>query len=267
MEVSYKKIENSYTKEQKKEYWEIGIGLNQVDDLYPSEYLKELAKYSINGEKTHDEIEKDLIEYHLKNKEEIEAYECDLVSNRIAQFLEEESFSYSPIFLKTIHKKLFKGIFPQHLEKYCGEFRDYNIKKDEKILNGKTVIYGEYNNLLDYLAYDFEQYKNKKIALKDKEKFIEELSKFTSSIWQVHPFIEGNTRTIALFIEKYLRSLGLEDINNTIFKDNSKYFRNALVISNYSDIKREIFPNFQYLNDFFEKLIFDKNKILKNIKI
>ena len=37
---------------------------------------------------------------------------------------------------------------------------------------------------------------------------INNITKFSSSIWQVHPFREGNTRTIALFIEKYLISLG-----------------------------------------------------------
>ena len=36
----------------------------------------------------------------------------------------------------------------------------------------------------------------------------------------------------ALFIEKYLLSLGY-DVDNTIFKEKSVYYRNALVRSNY----------------------------------
>lgn len=36
---------------------------------------------------------------------------------------------------------------------------------------------------------------------------IKNITKFSSNIWQVHPFREGNTRTTAIFIEKYLISL------------------------------------------------------------
>ena len=35
---------------------------------------------------------------------------------------------------------------------------------------------------------------------------IKHLCKFTSNIWQVHPFCEGNTRTTAVFMIKYLRT-------------------------------------------------------------
>ena len=35
---------------------------------------------------------------------------------------------------------------------------------------------------------------------------------FSSRIWKIHPFREGNTKTTALFIEKYLVSLGY-DVN------------------------------------------------------
>ena len=61
---------------------------------------------------------------------------------------------------------------------------------------------------------------------------INNITNFSSNIWQTHPFREGNTRTTALFIEKYLVSLGY-DVDNTMFKEKSVYFRNALVRSNY----------------------------------
>ncbi|MEG1142966.1 MAG: hypothetical protein RSD96_00015 [Bacilli bacterium] len=45
-------------------------------------------------------------------------------------------------------------------------------------------------------------------------------------------FREGNTKTTALFIEKYLISLDY-NVDNNLFKDKLVYFRNALVRSNY----------------------------------
>ncbi|WP_261813036.1 Fic family protein [Paraclostridium bifermentans] len=91
------------------------------------------------------------------------------------------------------------------------------------------------------------------------------LARFTSSIWQVHPFCEGNTRTTAVFIIKYLRSLGY-NVNNDLFKKHSLYFRNALVLSNYSDVNRNIRPDFKYLESFFEKLLIDTKIELEQMK-
>ena len=39
------------------------------------------------------------------------------------------------------------------------------------------------------------------------------IARFTSGIWQIHPFSEGNTRSTAVFIIKYLNSLGYR-VNN-----------------------------------------------------
>ncbi|WP_251824977.1 hypothetical protein [Campylobacter jejuni] len=79
----------------------------------------------------------------------------------------------------------------------------------------------------------------------------------------MHPFREGNTRTIGVFIIKYLNSIGFKT-NNDIFKENSKYFRNALVLSNYADKDKSI--DISYLESFFKKLLIDKNLELKKMK-
>ena len=49
-----------------------------------------------------------------------------------------------------------------------------------------------------------------------------------------------------------------------MFKDNSLYFRNALVRSNYGNIQKGIYPTFQYLAMFFENLLQGKEHELKN---
>lgn len=82
-----------------------------------------------------------------------------------------------------------------------------------------------------------------------------------SSIWQIHPFRDGNTRTIALFIEKYLVSLGY-DVDNTMFKEKSAYYRNALVRSNYFNNYLNIKQDNSFLIKFYENLLLDKNNNL-----
>ena len=268
MTKTYDKIEELKNKEIKKNNWEVAIGLNKVDGLVPSVYLKELVEKSINGEKTYREIEKELHRYYENRnltKEEINTKECDIVSTRIAELLEDGSFTFSPIYLKSIHKYLFDGVFEGDIKNYAGTFRDYNITKKEDILNGKTVIYGNYKDLMEYLRYDFGEEENIDYTKLSSEGQVKRISKFTSAIWQVHPFVEGNTRTTAVFIEKYLRTKGYE-VNNDLFKENSLFFRNALVISNFSDINLGISPDFKYLHSFFSKLLINKTQELINLE-
>lgn len=84
-----------------------------------------------------------------------------------------------------------------------------------------------------------------------------------ASIWQIHPFCEGNTRATAVFIIKYLKSFGF-DVNNDLFSENSWYFRNALVRANYNNVKNGITATTKYLELFFENLLLGKNNELKN---
>lgn len=262
---SYDKIKELENKEIKRNNWEIAIGLNKVDGLKPSNYLKELMEESIEGKSSYKQIEEKLTKYYehrnLSDEEERNSRECDIVSTRIAELLEDGSFIFSPIYLKSIHRYLFKDVFSSELKDYAGEFRDYNISKQEPILNGATVIYGNYQDLLEYLKYDFEEEKNINYLNLLPDEQVKRISKFTSAIWQVHPFAEGNTRTTAVFIEKYLRTKGF-NVNNDLFKEHSLYFRNALVLSNYSDINLKISSDFKYLNSFFTKLLINKDEEL-----
>lgn len=268
--IQYEIIKEYDTPVEKRiENWEVGIGLNEVDGLTPSSYLIQLTKESIEGKKTFDEIEKDLKNYYSKQDKNSINYsemECDLVSTRIAKLLEDRAFVFSPIQLKSIHRKLFSELLLDERDNSIGEYRKYNISKKEPILNGDTVIYGEYTTIDEFLKYDFENESSKNYSEMSLDKQIKSLARFTSAIWQIHPFIEGNTRTVAVFIQKYLLSMGYL-VNNDLFRENSVYFRNSLVASNYSNIPKKISPDFTYLEEFFLKLLYSKEIELKEIKI
>lgn len=69
------------------------------------------------------------------------------------------------------------------------------------------------------------------------DEIIHHLAVFVSRLWQIHIFGEGNTRTTAVFLIKYLRTLGFSATND-IFAANAWYFRNALVRANYTNLKK-----------------------------
>lgn len=246
----------------KKSYWELAIGLQKVDNLTPSKYMETLVNKSINDNLDNKTIEKLLQKYYetqdLEKKEIKNEKECDLVSIRIIELLEKNNFELSINFIKYIHEYLFKDIY-----NFNGKIRQVNIIKKELILNDNTVSYSNYETIEKSLEYDLEletskDYKNMSIV-----EVINNIADFTSRIWQVHPFREGNTRTIAVFIIKYLRSFGY-NIDNSLFKEKSVYFRNSLVRSNYFNNDLNIVEDNIYLIKFYENLLLDKNNNLQS---
>lgn len=258
--VDYNIIHNANDKQYVKQCWEMAIGLQAVDDLSPSGYLYELADKNIEGRLTNEEIEQLLYrKYENETPEDRleRKKESDLVANRIVGLLSDPSFTFSPVTLKYIHRTLFEGIYD-----HAGMFRQYNISKSEPILNGETVRYANYQMIEDTLRYDFQEEKERRYTTLSKDKVVAQVSKFTSDIWQVHPFMEGNTRTTAVFMERYLNSKGFH-VNNLYFAENSKFFRNALVRANFADFSKGIDSNSTFINSFFENLLFDgKSQLL-----
>ena len=248
-------------KAEKYVIWRTAIGLQQVDGLKPSEYLITAANRNIEGELTIREVQ-DQIDVYYKAKPAVatddRTKEADKVSARIAEILSEKAFSFSPAEYMAIHRRLFSGIY-----EFAGKLRDYNITKAEWVLNGETVYYASANSIIYTLEYDFTQERAFTYRGLQKEQVVAHIAKFVSALWQIHAFGEGNTRTTAVFIIKYLRTLGFA-VTNDLFSDHSWYFRNALVRANYNDYKNGIYADLGYLNRFFENLLLDKTHPLKS---
>ena len=240
--------------------WDMAIGLQEVDNLKPSKYLEKLLEENVSGNLTIKQVEEELREYYIEKdkKQELNQneLECDFVSTRIVELLQIDNFELSVDYLKYVHKYLFQDVY-----EFAGEFRKIDFSKHEKILNNDSVAYGDCTSLNQSLEYDISKEKDKNYEEMNIVEVINNITKFSSNIWQVHPFREGNTRTTALFIEKYLISLGYE-VDNTLFKDKSVYFRNALVRSNYFNNYLNIKEDNSYLIKFYENLLLGKNNNL-----
>lgn len=248
---------------EKTKVWETAIGLQEVDGLKPSKYLIDTAKEHIEGKININEVEERINQYYkvLNNRksEEVEnSEEADKVAVRITEILSDNSFNFNPTELISIHQRLFSGVY-----KHAGKIRDYNFIKNEWVLNGDTVIYASYETIMDSLKYDFEQEKNFSYKDLSLDESIKHLCRFTSNIWQIHPFCEGNTRTTAVFIIKYLRTFGF-NINDDVFAEHSWYFRNSLVRANYKKFDSNIFEDISFLEKFFYNLLSNTNYELKN---
>ena len=257
----YKKVSEPH-KRERAEAWRVAIGLQAVDGLQVSEYLKQTARQHIEGEITIDEACQQIKQYYISktvhDDDDENKAEADKVSGNIAKLIGSPSFTFNAAGVMAIHRGIFEGVF-----KHAGKLRTYDITKKEWVLRGDTVMYGRWQDLRMALDYDIEQEKQFDYRGLSMGEVIERLAKFVSGIWQTHPFCEGNTRTTAVFAIKYLKSIGFE-CNNDMFEQHSWYFRNALVRANYKNVAKGINQDYSFLNNFFRNLLMGENNELKN---
>ena len=244
---------------RRRHYWAIAIGLQDVDGLTVSDYLRENANAYIEGAKSLGEVGS-LVRAHHEIGNDAENLEADLVSQRIAELLERGAFHLSSEMLSSIHRYLFQDLDPSVY--HPGEYKTVRMVKQEEILNGDSVLYA------DPLTYDMAlRGALSAEASKAYGAFDEgELKGFCHTIaflWQVHPFYEGNTRTVAVFSELYLNQLGF-DVTNDPFEKHARYYRDALVRAMYRNASADIFPDESFLVAFYENALgFKRNELVR----
>jgi len=248
---------------ERSEAWKVAIGLQQVDRLQTSDYLLDTAKRHIEGDISIGEAKQLIDSYYqsASGRKDIESdrtEEADKVAARITELIEEKTFSFTPAQLISIHRRLFEGIY-----KLAGRIRDYNITKNEWVLGGKTVYYASYDTISETLDYDMGQERQFDYSSMNIDEAIRHLTRFCANLWQIHAFCEGNTRTTAVFMIKYLRTLGFKVVND-VFAENSWYFRNALVRANYSDLTQGVTETTIYLEIFFRSMLLGEEHDLRN---
>ena len=137
-------------KKEKALAWKTAIGLQAVDGLQTSDYLKDTAVKHIEGDISIDEV-KTLINGYYQSKtvhtpKDEDTEEADKVVANIARILNEKSFAYSVTGFTSIHQRLYEGVF-----KFAGKIRDYDITKKEwgfvVILFFRNLMMGEQNEL------------------------------------------------------------------------------------------------------------------------
>lgn len=243
------------------EQWQTAMGLQAVDGLKPSQYLIDTARRNIEGEITIDEVQDLLRSYYASEANRSvtgeDAEEADKAAANIKRILSTQTLAFNTNGFLSTHRRIFDGVM-----KHAGELRKYDITKKEWVLRGDTVNYLNWEDLRRAIDYDIQQEKTFSYkGLSDIEK-VRHLCYFTADLWQIHAFPEGNTRTTAVFLIQYLRSIGYK-VNNDMFAKHSWYFRNALVRANYKNSALGIDYDYQYLERFFRNLLLGENNELK----
>ena len=145
---------------------------------------------------------------------------------------------------------------------WVGVPRTTNIVKPEPVLGGRSVSYADHRQIQMQLDYDFGEGASRRRRPPLTEGQLPSLARFVANVWQTHPFREGNTRASAVFLELYLRSLGVE-VDNSPFESHSCYFRDALVRASFSSIELGVDEDLSFLVRFLGNVALGQDNALE----
>ena len=132
--------------------------------------------------------------------------------------------------LMDIHKHIFGDLY-----EFAGEARIINIEKSENVLSGMSVSYGHHSKIPEEVSKAIDDMKAIKWhELKSNDEMAQSFSKCFSELWKVHPFREGNTRTVTEFCVQYAATQNIF-LDKELFAKNPVHFRNSLVLASIGE--------------------------------
>lgn len=126
--------------------------------------------------------------------------------------------------LQTIHRFLFEALYT-----WAGEFRTINIYKSERVLNGVSITYSDKSQIISDLKRIFKWAEQINWTHQNPQ-LPSQFAKFMTDIWRVHPYREGNTRAVSIFMKLFADKHDLT-FNAELLSQNASYLRNALVMA------------------------------------
>lgn len=172
---------------------------------------------------------------NIKDLERLEAAEADITFIKllsIDKLNQGQNLDFN--YVKAIHKHIFEDIYP-----FAGEPRTIQIYKSEPILGGDTIRYSapsEIQKGAENILNNMASIKWMDLNLEDRSR---EFSGNIASLWQIHAFREGNTRTTMTFACHFADRYGFP-LDKQLFRENASFVRNALVKASdgmYADLQ------------------------------
>jgi cell filamentation protein len=159
-----------------------------------------------------------------RDEERLGKIEADYTGFRIRELMDVPvQGSHDVHHLCGIHRYIFQDIF-----EWAGEIRTINMEKPESVLGGLSVEYADITKIRQRLELSLSHLQKVdwgSLNIPDKA---ESFSRRMADIWKIHPFREGNTRTVVTFCCDFADSHDFP-LDRELFKDNSAYVRAALV--------------------------------------
>ena len=173
----------------------------------------------------HTDILKNLAD--IRDREILSCMEAEYTTIRLAELVIGESVSrFDFAALCDMHHYIFQDIY-----EWAGKIRVINIEKSEPALGGISIEYSDCFDIVKDATYVLDKMNHftwEKCPIDEVAKIF---SKYLAELRKVHPYREGNTRTVITFCSQFIESKGFY-IDSDLFKDHAQYMRTALGCGN-----------------------------------
>lgn len=167
---------------------------------------------------------------NIKNNADLEKAESGITAIKLLNIDEVLNKNFKFEHLKAIHKYIFEDIY-----EWAGNPRIVNIQKYEEVLPGTSgVEYCDYRRIEKEASRVIKEINEFDWDNIDFEEVVENFAIKTAKLWQIHPFREGNTRTIITFMVQFAEIKGF-NLDRELLKENSIYVRKALVLASIGE--------------------------------
>ncbi len=147
-------------------------------------------------------------------------------SRQNMMLLYEQGFAdFTPEGLSRIHKTLFGDIYD-----WAGQYRLINIEKRERLLAGRSVWYSNDVDIPRDLDAAFKAIHKLNWIRMSREEFVHALARCFPMLWQVHPFREGNTRTVVMMMTFFVEHHGYY-MDQELMAASAGYVRDSFVMA------------------------------------
>lgn len=171
------------------------------------------------------EVLRNLADIHDVNM--LKNMEADYSSLRLSEIVVDDLESkYDFSALCDMHHYIFQDIY-----EWAGKPRVINIEKAEIVLGEISIEYSDCLEIMKDAEHVLEELNTYDWQSVSFENVVRTFSDYMAKLWKVHPYREGNTRTIVTFCCMLIEAQGIY-IESNLFKDNASYMRSALVAAN-----------------------------------
>lgn len=161
----------------------------------------------------------------IKDGETLDLIEAEQSRANMMILYEQGLHVFTPASLCEIHRFLFDDIY-----EWAGKYRIINIEKRERLLAGRSVWYSNDEDIPGDLELVFASIQDQKWKEFSREEFVQQLARCFPKLWQVHPFREGNTRTVVMMMSLFVEHHGFY-MDHELLAASAGYVRDAFVMA------------------------------------
>ena len=161
----------------------------------------------------------------IKTEKTLDLVEAEQSRANMMLFYDQDFTDFTPAGLQQIHKFLFGDIYD-----WAGNYRIINVQKAERLLGGRSVWYSNDEDIERDLTSAFQAIHDFDWDACNREEFVSALTRLFPPVWQVHPFREGNTRTVVMLMTLFVEAHGYY-FDKDLLAASAGYVRDSLVMA------------------------------------